>query len=252
MMLIRTKLSAVDRQVIARRLGAVAPALAPASKSQIDKILRPFFLNWGSARTASMHEAAAVVAEYISTLKGLPLFAIAQSLERWKQGRVTPEEVFVDKIDRAFAPSATFVRIIAENVARPYWREAQDMKMLLDARVEAPPMSEEERKAAAGRVEEMRLEAHARLAAIEEAERRRTDEEQRAIDLSAIRATRVARETEFRRAGLEPVYSDASRTCVVSLPFLLASGWTVEESPRGDRTLVAPPRVPNDGEKALP
>lgn len=71
----------------------------------------------------------------------------------------------------------------------------------------------------------------AELKALDEAEEERLAQKAAVAKNRAVRA----RLAEYEAAGLEPVYADKNREIPLSLPFLLANGWTVEETPEGKR-----------------
>lgn len=236
-MLIPEPLTALERQTVESRLRALAGPLAPAKRGEIAAAVRETFA--GFLALEGDAGAAAVVAQYVVTLKGLPLFAIRRACLRFAQGYVTAEELGEKTISNRGRPNTAQLRIVAEAVVRPHWDEASCASLLLGARVEPPEPTPEERARTAAAIEAKHAELTARLAQsnLEEGQRELADRER--ARTTAGRRDREAREAEYRARGLEPVYADPARTIVVSLPMMLASGATIEEVD-GVPTLVRP------------
>jgi hypothetical protein len=106
---------------------------------------------------------------------------------------------------------------------------------------------EQDRTDAIFRIEAAHAGFRERMAALDEQETRREAEARARATEHTMRANKLALIDEYRRAGLDlkecgPLTPDG--TPMLSLSFMLAIGWKIEEVD-GRRALVAPPPAPS-------
>jgi hypothetical protein len=102
----------------AERLARVAAALAPAGDTEGAALAVSRMLAGYSSARATGADAAAIVAQYVSVLSDLPLWAIERTCEAFARGRIAGQH-------RAFAPSSPLL-----------WQKTHDLHVaaLLDER----------------------------------------------------------------------------------------------------------------------
>lgn len=247
-MIIPTPLSIVERQMFSSRRSKLAPVLAPAGSREIRALLKQAFAGWFSMEDEM--GASAVLAQYSAVLRGLPLFAIHQALQKFVMGQVTAADVHSEKDPRkGYRPAQDHLRIVAEKIARPHWDEAKACDLLLNAVVvlEEAPRTEQAKAHAMEVAEAVRRQTEATVAA----------QDLRDAEAKARNAERVASANaalilaEYRRHGISPVYADAAKTVPVSLPMLLRNGYRIETF-GSEKVLVKPgqpaqrPETPSD------
>lgn len=215
-MLLLTPLSMAEREIIHKRLHAIAEPLAAAKPAALRKVLLGAIP--GDDAEAAKMRAALLAKE----MDGLPLFAVARAAEGFKnRGQDLP-------------PPAE-LRMAAEAIVRPYWNEAAISSMLLRAKIDphARPDGPAATRIGAG-FADLREQIDGMTAADEEAEARRAGAR---AQVMPTKDDFIAR--EYRRLGLEPVYIDKARTMMTSLDALLRAGWRIEEM-QGENVLVRP------------
>ncbi len=227
-MIIEAPLTVIERQQIDRRLHVLAGPLSPAKPSQIRDAVLQMLAGFNTAKTGSDDEAKAIVTQYVQTLKGLPAFAVMQACLRFAQGKVTAEDVGEDRIIKGIHPPTSYLRIIAEKIARQYWDEASVGSMLLHAQIAPPPISDDEKARRAAKAKAAREEMAAAAANI--ALKVATSDAAIRDAASARRIDRDRQEkiAEYATAGLDPVYADEDRTIICSLPMMLHMGFHIE------------------------
>lgn len=237
-MVLTVPLSPVEREMIDRRRRAIAPALAPATKSEIRKVVSEMLVGFGSARETNDAAAIATIAQFITMLNGLPLFAIARACLRFGQGQVTADDIGERQPPRKdFAPSTAQLRTVAEKIARPFYDKHRTAALLLKATVEREPLSPEEKKRSFARVREMNEGVKRHFAGVSlDDERERSRSEESLAETLRLANERHAR-AEYAAAGIEPILSADGKT-VVSLSMLIALGHRIETDQFGKKMLV--------------
>lgn len=238
-MVIDSHLTTVERELIQKRLRTLAGPLEPAKDGKIRSAVLQMFSGLGGQKVASDEEGAAIVAQYVVTLRGLPLFAIRQACLRFARGEVTAAELGEDTIIKGIRPATAYLRIVAEKVVRPYWDEASLGSMLLSALVQLPAPAKTE--ANREEVRKMVEDTARKLAAADEADRRKQVEEGIRREDEHRKRQRQMVLAEYDARGLDPVYWDKEKkTMPVALPTLFSMGWTIEEGPGGKPVLLKP------------
>lgn len=168
-------------------------------------------------------DAAAIAAQYSAMLGGLPAWAVRRACQRWGMGQVTPEEIGVKSINFAHRPSSAQVRQVALLIVQPFTQELARINKTINGTVQRPEQTPEERERTANAIRKMADETIARLD-------QKTAEEQLREAQARERMDRRARDEheqhlrhEYASRGVEPPPGP-----LVSLPFLLRMGWTIE------------------------
>lgn len=104
-------------------------------------------LGFGSAR-ASQEDAEAVVAQYVTVLAHLPLWAVQRACRLFASGHVTKTEC--PNWNGAFAPSTAQLCQLAESSVHEYWREEQRINEVLNGTPEYQPTEEERERIGKG------------------------------------------------------------------------------------------------------
>ena len=244
-MLLDKPLTRDERLLINTRLKEVAPALAPTTRGKIENIVLGMFVAFAHGGWMNETERKVTIAKYVDVLDGLPYFAIAQAAKRFERHEVDPEEVGGKRdFDAARPPNAVQLRIVAENIARPHRDEATLATMLLRSEVNPDrPISEEEKARRKAHVELVMKEITAAAAAASMNDAAAQAERERMRREDAVRRQEQALLEQYHRAGVEPVYCDKDKTMLQSLTMLLDTGWTIEETGGGGRTLISPTGV---------
>lgn len=236
-MLIAAPLTADERAMIHKRMRVVAEGVTPAA----DRMLKNAVLELLSGMASTEREdvsAAVTVTQFVTVLRGLPYFAVKRACDRFASGMVTAEEIGGERVSRTFRPSTAQLRIVAENIARPYWDEASVGHLLLNAEVERPMVkSAESRQRAA----DFRRSFSEQVAAAEIEERNQTARDMEYLEAHKFNRDRDALIEGYRARGLEPVFADPLKVHVTSIEMLLHNGWSIEEV-EGRPTLMRPRR----------
>lgn len=231
--IIRRRLVASERAELTKRGAELADALVSGRYQEIAKAVTQLLAGFPSTR-ATEQEAAAIVAQYATSLRGLTTWAVERACGRFARGEVSAEEVGAKRLDRKYPPSSAEVRVIAEKIERPWRMEAWKIGRLLGGSVEMPEASAAERNRVATKFEALKNELAAKIAV--------TDLEEREKAARRIRERgQRALEDEYRREGLEPVVTGGM---VTSLALLRQQGWTIQDVGKGQRALVAPAPTP--------
>lgn len=215
-MLLDRPLTGAEREVVHKRMRAVAPHLANAKPAELRKALLEVFPG------DDKDEAKARAAALADAMKGLPLFAVRRAALQLSQQGVK-------------APDRVQLRTAAEAAARPHWNEVSVASLLLRARKNpsAAPNEGERARVIAGFGELLAtLQAGEEQSPLGEHMRRRRTKRM-------IRADRERRARDYQAEGLEPVFADKGQRIVVSLPLLERLGWTVKQVGR-ENVLVRP------------
>lgn len=216
---LRRSLSAGERQSLKSRSSDLTAHMKAARADYIVDCVLAMLIGFGGAR-ASADDAKAIATQYASVLYGLPGWALKRSCNLWASGQVTPDMIGAKTIDRSFAPSAAQVRMVAEDVVRPFMQEYARINKTLMGVVAPHEMTPEERHAAADKLQEIADDFGARIAAseLQQAER------DAAAAARAMKRTDDLILAEYHARGIEPPPGN-----LVSLSTLLSIGWTIEE-----------------------
>ncbi len=228
-MIIPSALTMIEREMISKRLHAIAPHLKPATMGQIKKAVAEMLVGFGAIRAAADAEAAAVIAKFAEAMQDLPIYAIRRACLRFSRGEVRKDEVGAKKdLDVGSPPTTAQLRMVAEAIARPDRDEATIASMLLRAKVtEERDLSDEEVAKRREHAERVRKEFAEQVKAQSgETEFERDERERREHrHMSRQRQDLIA---EYEEQGLEPQFADDSRETVVSLAMMLRNGWLIE------------------------
>lgn len=239
-MIVPVGLSAIEREMVIKRLRVLAAGLGPAENRLIKSAVLELFSGMAATESDDLG-AAATAAQFVSVLRGLPYFAIKRACDRFARGEVTAEDVGEKTApSKAYRPSTAQLRIVAEAIARPHWDEASVGSLLLEAVVERPIKKSEDSKE---RAEQFRQTFQQQVAQAELADRDRTEWARLIAEAEQFNRDRDARIAEYRNNGLEPVFSDASKILVTSLSMMLRNGWRVEDGLNGKSILVRPKEI---------
>ena len=222
---LRRDLTHDERQALKARSSAITSHMKAARSDYIVECVMMLMMGWGSGRSEA--DAQAVASQYASVLYGLPGWAIKRACNLWAIGHVTPDQIGAKSIDRSFPPSAAQVRLVAEDVVRPYMQEYARLMRTLAAMVVPRELTREERDASAARLEAIRDDLEQRNAAANlEADAADID-----ADFRRQQATRKAGQrtdalilAEYKARGLTPPEGQ-----LLSLSSLLSLGWTIED-----------------------
>ena len=240
-MLMLRALTTPEREAISNRMHQLAGPLAPAADGKIKAAINQMFLGLGGSATGDDMEAAAMLAQYVATMRGLPLFAIKQACGRFARGEVTADEVGEERIIKGIRPSTAYLRIVAEKIARRYWDEASVGSLVLNGVVALPPPVKTE--ASREHVAKVIKETAAKLAEQDLEERKRDVADGIRREDEATRRHRETILADYEARGLEPVYWDpATKKMLVAVSTLLTMGWTIEDGPN-DRPVLMRPRA---------
>lgn len=228
-MIIEQPLSADERHMIDQRLQTLAGPLAPAKRREIAAVIAQNFTGLGGEKIGSDEELAAIVTQYVKVMEGLPLFAVTRACLRFARGEVTADELGEKELRKGMRPPTSFLRIVAEKIARSYWDEASLGSMLLHAKIAPSAPSEEQMARRAEKAKAVIAEVAKRNAEVA-----LRDAESDAAMRDAATARRLDRDrqekiAEYENAGLDPVYADDDKTIVCSLPMMLHMGWRIGE-----------------------
>src|SRR5262245_48217427 len=136
-----------------RRLELQA-ALTPAPPADLARTVIEMMVGFSSARVNEL-DAKIVVAQYVSVLADLPLWAVQMTCRRFARGKVTKAECPDWK--PAYAPSTAQLYRLAEASVVKYWDEEQRIFAVLNG-VPVHRPSQEERKRVAREFEQLRQE----------------------------------------------------------------------------------------------
>jgi hypothetical protein len=206
--IVRAKPDADQDRLLGERLGLLMQHMRAAPKGEIARAVLEMLTGFGSSR-GSEQEAAAVVAQYVSVLQNMPLWAIRRACGRFARGEVQPDEID-GKLDKAFAPSTAQLHTIVEKTAAPFFEETSKIRDARGGVLEHKPDP----------VALQRMEVKAKRWLDRDDEKAR--ELQAAVDRErAGRAERHARELregndrmilrEYQRLGIEPRYLSDGR-----------------------------------------
>ncbi|MDO8535055.1 MAG: hypothetical protein Q7S17_10000 [Xanthobacteraceae bacterium] len=228
-MVIEAPLTSIERQQIDRRLHTLAAPLAPAKAGQIRDAVLQMLAGFNTAKTGNDDEAKAITTQYVKAMAGLPAFAVMRACLRFARGEVSADELGEQRIIKGIHPPTSYLRIIAEKIARQYWDEALIGSMLLHAQIAPPPISEGEKERRAAKAQAAKDEIHRASAAIA-----LKDAASDAAKRDSATARRLDRDrqdkiAEYAAAGLDPVYADEEHTLICSLPMMIHMGWKIGE-----------------------
>lgn len=230
--ILKRQLTEAERAIAMRRRYALESPLVPATRREIREVIEPMMAGLGMAAMTD-DESKVIVAQYVATLMGLPLFAIAQACGRFARGEVKAEELGLKKFPLGYRPGTDQLHVVADRIAQRYRAELYTARALLSAKVmlAAPKISQEDRERAANAMKDLARNLGAK-AALDDAER-----EARAIE----RQAKMARETierEYLRLGLD-VPENPPGGILTSPAMLMKNGWTIEKV-EGENVLVRP------------
>jgi hypothetical protein len=129
------------------RLAKLQAGLIPAQPPDLVPILAQMFLGFGASR-ASESDAQTHVAQYVTVLAHLPLWAVQGACRRFASGNVTIAECPDWK--RAYAPSTAQLCQLAEASVRDYWREELRINAALTGTPAYQPTKEERERVSEG------------------------------------------------------------------------------------------------------
>lgn len=136
-------ISAVDRASLKDRYGALDRLLSPADKRRIGSEINQLFLGY-PARKRSEEELTQLIAKYTSALQGAPIWALTDVCRAISTGKLG---------DPSYPPTApqivSWVDRHLETIRSEYWK----LHKILNARVEPPLPSPEERARAISRAD---------------------------------------------------------------------------------------------------
>lgn len=231
-----------ERAILEKRLAAINAELLPistnaAARGAAAEVIAGLLVGYGYARGDK--RAAQTVTVYVNHLETVPLFAVRAACEDVKSGRVFDTDKRTGNrvpLSPDKEPSTIRLRAVAQRHVDVLKTERWRFQRVLTAKIAPPPISDVERARVAAGFEALKDELVTRNAETNLAEQAASAAVAEA-DLKRIREAILA---EYRREGLEPVYSDTARTEPTAISLLIALGWRIEDI-KGGRVLVAPP-----------
>ena len=133
------------------RLMELQAALLPARPADLAPAVAQMLLGFGSARGSE--DAEAIVAQYVTALAHLPLWAVQQACLHFARGSVTKAECPDWK--PAYAPSTAQLCRLAEGLVYELWREERRITDVLNGIPRYRPSKEERERVSRG-LEELR------------------------------------------------------------------------------------------------
>ncbi len=228
---LRRALSIDERTALKTRANLLERWLTPGRHADIADAVTGMLLGFNQ-RGMSVDDAKEVAAQWASSLRDLPGWAVHRACLRFSRGEVRASELGVERLDPGFAPSTAQVHRVATGIMAAEVAELARLEAVLKGKVatEAPA-----RPAAAGMT--------AAQAHIVDREQRGALEGDERIKRQQADAPMVqkrnndARIAEYVGAGLKP--PEPHGGIVVSLSMMLKMGFTIEEI-AGERVLVSP------------
>ncbi len=235
--LLRHALHDGDRRALQERAKELAPWLVPQTKKgdYVDPIKRMLLTGGGAAVTEK--EAAVIVAEFVSYVYRMPLWAVERACRMFGNGEVTADMLDDPKFDKGMRPSSAQFAYICREVMRPFAEESTRISMTIRGTVGREP--DEAERARVGE----KLSNFAEALTLQSDLRRdeeRTAAVQRLSASDQFNRSMILREYEAK--GLAPRFGKDGKP--QSLSLLLSVGWTIEEGGEGRRYLVPPPAPP--------
>lgn len=225
---LRRDLTTSERTQLKGRASTLTAHMKSASADYIVNCVLVMLIGFAGGRS-SADDAKAIASQYAAVLYGLPGWAIKRSCNLWANGHVTPEQIGAKKIDRSFAPSAAQVRMVAEEVIRPFMQEYARINKTLLAVVAPRELTREERDASADRLQAIADDLANRNLANKQAEEA-AKEGVKSDYLQIEGARKAARRdnamilAEYEARGIEPPPGN-----LVCLSTLIGLGWTIED-----------------------
>lgn len=118
------------RAALVSRRQELAAAFRPASQDDLEREIASLMASFHSARSVSATEARVTVRKYATDLEGLPLWAVRKACNAITRG-------MVEGLSRDFPPAAPRLVDIVEGVMKHHRKEADQLRMILDAREES-------------------------------------------------------------------------------------------------------------------
>ena len=237
-MLSRRPLTVIERQMLVTRIAELSKAVEPATNKELRDAVAQMLS--GFPGESDPTAARAVVAQYVTVLKGLPAFAVRRACLKFARGEVSAEDVGMRRDPRGFAPATDLVRIVSEREARQMMDEHHVVGMLYLSAPMRPEPSPEERARVVEKFADL-LWTLKRTAESEDERRRREDSIKNRDGLISETGAKLLID-EYRRVGLEPIFRDDGKT-PVSLDTLRRLGWRVERGADGKPVLTAPAKT---------
>lgn len=124
------------RLMLERRQYAVAAALDPATRSDLEEQVAALMTGYPSMRGLSKIEAQVLVRKYADDLEGTPLWAIHAACKDISRGAISD-------LNPDFAPSAARVRQQADEHLERIEQERKDIRAVLKAKILPPELPPE-------------------------------------------------------------------------------------------------------------
>jgi hypothetical protein len=222
-------LSIAEEQTLRKRAQQLSAWSDPAKPNEIKGAISRCFIGLGGEKL-STEQAEMMMAQYVTVLSGMKLWAIERACLRFAAGEVKAEDVGAKHLEPAMRPSSAHLRIMAAIISESFDKERAEIDKVLTAHPPKHEPTEEERAAGLAKTrawQELRSGADAKKAPVPGHASRTMD------DINKRHHDRIIQ--EYIAAGL-PAPTAAIPT---SLPMLLEMGWSIVEK-RGEKILVKP------------
>jgi hypothetical protein len=229
------EMTPAERTSLQGRGKQIAPWIKRASPNEIKDIVSRCFMGLGGEKVAPA-QAEMMMAQYVTTLDGLPAWAIERACLRFARGEVKASDVGAKHIEIGMRPSSAHLRVVAFAISESIDREAMALSRALRAQ---PPKRRKE-------TEEERAAGLAKTAAWIEQSSGPKEKPVPAVGYAVrVREQLKARAREkilqeYEAAGLFVPEGEI----VTSLPMLLEMGWTIVQTPTGRNALAKPDGSP--------
>jgi hypothetical protein len=137
-----------ERAYLLDRRSKLATAMAPGDTKEIRKSVSRMLAGFMAGKEVSDKSAVASIAQYISTLKRLPWWAIERACQKFSRGEIT--EVSGQPVNPAYGPSTAQLYQIASSLCTEFYKEMQAVNSAVTGVLEHKPSPEEVERVSAG------------------------------------------------------------------------------------------------------
>lgn len=222
-------LTVAEEQTLRERARQLSQWGDAASPAEIKSAISRCFLGLGGEKLPPA-QAEMMMAQYVTVLSGMTLWAIERACLRFASGEVKAEDVGAKRLESALRPNSAHLRIMAGIISESFNKERTDITKVLAAFPPKYEPTEEERAEGLARTQAWQVQRHgveAKKAPVPGHAKRTLD------DINKRHHDRIIQ--EYLAAGL-PAPTAAIPT---SLPMLLEMGWSIVEQ-HGEKQLVKP------------
>lgn len=137
-----------EREFLRERRKMLAEALVRAQDKEIRKSVSQMLAGFLVGKDIPEENAKATIAQYIVTLRGLPLWAIERACQKFSRGEITID--VIEGVNRAYGPSTAQLYQVASGLVGEFYKELQEVDRAINGVLEYKPTPEEVERVANG------------------------------------------------------------------------------------------------------